>query len=373
MEAEDQTIAPGLEKEISRFFWDVVKIGLKNPRFLFSTLMVMQSQWRAAKVRKRHEKSGIHVPPFMIFSITERCNLSCKGCYAKALQKGNGEEVSTDRVRGLLEDARALGIATVLVAGGEPLLRPEIFEITRDFPTMVFPVFTNGMLLDEKFTVIFKRQRQCIPVISIEGSRADTDSRRGEGVFARAACTIGRLRKAGVFCGISLTVTRSNFDLVTSDDFVKQYLREGCRLFFFVEYVPVAAGTDDLTLDARQRSAMTALSASLLSKYDALFIAFPGDEEKFGGCLAAGRGFVHVNPQGDLEACPMAPFSDVNLRNVPLAEGLASPLLRAIRENHDLLRETNGGCALWEKRELVKELVTANTNTTSGCPRSGAR
>ena len=93
------------------------------------------------------------------------------------------------------------------------------------------------------------------------------------------------------------------------------------------------------------------------SNYPALFVAFPGDEEQFGGCLAAGRGFVHVNAAGDVEPCPFAPYSDVNLRRTSLREALASPLLGEIGRNHDKLVETRGGCALWANREWVQSLL----------------
>lgn len=246
----------------------------------------------------------------------------------------------------------------MLLAGGESLLRPGIFSaITCDFPQIVFPVFTNGMLIDEGFIAVCKKQRQLVPVISIEGSQADTDERRGDGVFARAAETMGQLDEAGIFCGISITVTRSNCSQVISAEFIERYLEKGCRLFIFVEYVPVEEGSDGLMLEEAQRRAMSKITDVLSSRYDALFIAFPGDEEKFGGCLAAGRGFVHVNHQGELEPCPFAPYSDSDLHAMPLQKGLASPLLRKIREHHRLLQGTNGGCALWEKREMVKDLT----------------
>ena len=48
----------------------------------------------------------------------------------------------------------------------------------------------------------------------------------------------------------------------------------------------------------------------------ALFIGFPGDEDAYGGCLAAGRGFVHIGPSGNLKPCPAAPVSDANLPRV---------------------------------------------------------
>jgi MoaA/NifB/PqqE/SkfB family radical SAM enzyme len=65
-----------------------------------------------------------------------------------------------------------------------------------------------------------------------------------------------------------------------------------------------------------------------------------------------------VNPSGDLEPCPFAPYSDTNLKNVPLKEALRSRLLSEIRENHDKLEETRGGCALWENRDWVRGLLS---------------
>ena len=100
--------------------------------------------------------------------------------------------------------------------------------------------------------------------------------------------------------------------------------------------------------------------AALNTTYPALFIGFPGDETAFGGCLAAGRGFIHVSPSGDLEACPAAPFSDTNLARVSLSEALKSPLLHRIRSNHHLLTETNGGCALWKNRQWIQALAERN-------------
>ena len=93
-----------------------------------------------------------------------------------------------------------------------------------------------------------------------------------------------------------------------------------------------------------------------LAKYPALFIAVPWDEDDVGGCLSAGRGFVHINAAGDLEPCPFAPFSDTNVRDFSLQDALQSKLCERIREIPKLSRETGGGCVLWKERELVESL-----------------
>jgi MoaA/NifB/PqqE/SkfB family radical SAM enzyme len=121
----------------------------------------------------------------------------------------------------------------------------------------------------------------------------------------------------------------------------------GASVLFLVEYVPVAPGTEGLVLDSSQRERLN--DAGLTEGLPYPIVRLPGDEEAYGGCLAAGRGFIHIAPEGRLEACPFAPFSDSNAGEVGLKAALASPLMRAIRERHHELTETKGGCALRDK------------------------
>jgi MoaA/NifB/PqqE/SkfB family radical SAM enzyme len=76
--------------------------------------------------------------------------------------------------------------------------------------------------------------------------------------------------------------------------------------------------------------------------------------------LSSGRGFVHINPKGNLEPCPFAPFSDTNIKQMPLKDALKSSFLKTLRESPEHLRETEGGCALFTNREWVKSTLEAN-------------
>jgi MoaA/NifB/PqqE/SkfB family radical SAM enzyme len=99
--------------------------------------------------------------------------------------------------------------------------------------------------------------------------------------------------------------------------------------------------------------------AALRRRFPAVFVAVPWDEEDTGGCLASGRGFVHINARGDLEPCPFAPYSDTSLKTVSLRQGLRSPFLAAMRGNHESFAETEGGCALWKRRGEVRALLAS--------------
>ncbi len=349
---------PILNRGLRIFFSEFVRVSLTRPLRALYFLKVLYWQWRAA--RRRAQKAaagGLHVPPIAIFSITNRCNLRCKGCYAQAIRMDAPGELSAAQLRRIVAQAEGLGTSFFVIAGGEPLIRPEIVDITRDFPQVLFLLVTNGLLLDEPLVARLKGQRNTVPVLSLEGNQAETDRRRGPGVHERLQRKMQELRAAGIFFAVSLTVTRDNFDTVADPGFVEGAIRAGCRLFLFLEYTPIREGTEGWAITAAQREEMKRRVAGFRSRLPAVFIAVPWDEEETGGCLASGRGFVHISATGDLEPCPFAPYSDVNLKGVPLEAALRSRFLAAMRRDHDRFAETAGGCALWQKREEVQALL----------------
>ncbi len=262
-------------------------------------------------------------------------------------------------LRTILRDARDLGVSMVALAGGEPLTRPEILDVAADFPELLFPLVTNGSLLDDAMLAKLETLRNVIPVISLEGLEFETDGRRGDGVYQRALDAMARLQERRIFFGTSLMVTRRNFGLVTSRRFVRDLVDRGARLFFYVDYVPIKAGTEHLIPSQTQRGLEPFTMMLLRSEFRALFVASSASEAAYGGCMAAGGGFVHVSAEGDLEPCPFSPFSDTNLREVPLRVALQSRLLRNIRESGEHLSESDGGCALWAKRDWVQSMMAA--------------
>ena len=88
-----------------------------------------------------------------------------------------------------------------------------------------------------------------------------------------------------------------------------------------------------------------------------VFVSFPGDEKSSGGCIAAGRGFFHINSHGGAEPCPFSPYSDVNVRDTSLKDAMQSGLFQALRDGNLLADDHDGGCVLYEKREQVEGLL----------------
>lgn len=353
-----------LSKLLNSKMYDLFRLAVKaagnDPFILPFALKTLKVQRSARKRRSELMDEGLHVPPFMIISVTNKCNLDCRGCYAKKFHNASKKEMDEGFLRSILDQAKDLGISIVMIAGGEPLVRKEILDIMESYPEIIFPLFTNGTMLTDDVISRLKRSRNIVPVLSFEGGERTTDLRRGTGVYENLKRTSERLFEEHLFWGISLTVTRSNFEEVTSPDFIEFTSKRGCRLYFFVEYIPVAEGSQCEVPTQEQRNRTVPITEELGKRFPGIYIAFPGDEEIFGGCLSSGRGFVHVNPQGELEPCPFAPYSDTDLRDMSLREALGSKLLKEIRENHHMLEETSGGCALWRNREWVKELMNNN-------------
>ena len=347
---------------VERIVADAIKATLKNPRESAFMLRFAAASRAASKRRAEAEKNGEHVPPFLIASITSACNLHCAGCYSRCNDATTDDEperqLTGDQWLRIFEEAEELGVSFILLAGGEPLLRRDVIEAAAKKPSIMFPIFTNGLLIDEKYLDLFDKNRNLVPVISIEGDRAFTDERRGENVYDMLREKIDDIKARGLIFAVSITVTKDNIREVTSDEFIKNLAGRGCKAVVYVEYVPVSEGSSDLAPGDAERAYLDErISALRESELDTMFISFPGDEKSSGGCLAAGRGFFHINSHGGAEPCPFSPFSDINVKDASLKEALGSKLFGALQEGGLLEDDHEGGCVLHEKRAQVKALM----------------
>jgi MoaA/NifB/PqqE/SkfB family radical SAM enzyme len=344
-------------QNITAGYKNVLRFSLQNPSmawFMFTTLFNYNA---ASRKRERWATQGVRVPPMLIYSITHTCNLSCKGCYAKALHAPKEGDLDPEKFANLVSQADDIGISIMMLAGGEPFTRPELLDITARHPKIIFPIFTNGLLLRGALFEKVLQQKQAIPIISLEGDEQETDERRGTGVFDQIQTLILRLRQAKHMFGVSITVTRDNFRTVTSPRFIEKLVNLGSQILFFINYVPVDPGTEKLMLDPAQLGSLKSILEGFRHKYPALFVGFPSGEEEFGGCLAAGKGFVHINAEGDVQPCPFSPYADANLKSKSLIEALRSPFLQRVLSNVAEEEESNGICGLWQKREWVESLI----------------
>lgn len=341
---------------------EAIKATLKNPRESAFMLKFASASRSASKKRRKAEDNGEHIPPFLIASITSKCNLHCAGCYSRCNHATTDAEpvsqLTSDEWLHIFDEADELGISFILLAGGEPMLRRDIIEAAGKKQNILFPIFTNGTFIDEKYYTLFDKCRNLIPIMSIEGNREITDNRRGSGIYDKLIANMEEFKKRGLIFGASVTVTTKNYKEVTSDEFLGSLADRGCKAVIFVEYVPVTEESSELAPSDTEREYLMKEIQRLREEHsEMVYIAFPGDEKSSGGCVAAGRGFFHINSHGGAEPCPFSPYSDVNIRNSSLREAMHSPLFMALQSGDVLLDDHAGGCVLYEKRELVESLI----------------
>ena len=337
---------------------DILKATAANPKeSVFMAKFAMRAK-ASAKVRAENS----FMPPFLIASITSVCNMHCKGCYVRGIgscdDAPEGEMMSADEWRSVFRQARDAGVCFIIIVGGEPLLRPVVLNAASEFPEILFPVFTNGTLITDQYLSLFDKHRNLVPILSLEGDRGATDERRGQGIYETLLGCMTRMKERGLLFGISITVTAENMRDVTDDSFIQEMQMQGCRAVFFVDYVSTSEEDKLLEPADEHRLYMKEKMTAFRRDYpEMIFISFPGDEKASGGCLAAGRGFFHVNAYGGAEPCPFSPYSDMNVKETPLVEAAQSKLFRALHESGMLLEDHPGGCVLAEKDAQVRALM----------------
>ena len=351
-----------LTKGVEQVVADALKATLKDPRESAFMLKFAAASKAASKKRREAEDAGEHIPSYLIASITSACNLHCAGCYSRCT-KGTVDAAPVEQLTDaewmrIFDEADALGISFILLAGGEPMLRRDVIEAAGKKPNILFPIFTNGTFIDKRYFELFDRCRNLVPVLSIEGEKEITDARRGKGVYDRLIANMDEFKRRGLIFGASVTVTTQNLKEVSADSFLQKLSERGCKLVIFVEFVPVTEESKELAPGDEEREYLRAEIARLRSEQpEMVYVSFPGDEKDSGGCVAAGRGFFHINSHGGAEPCPFSPYSDVNVKNGSLREAMHSPLFTALREGELLLDDHEGGCVLYEKRAQVEALL----------------
>ncbi len=151
--------------------------------------------------------------PVVIWNLIRRCNLSCLHCYSISSDKDFPNELSTDEVFAVMRDLRAFGVPALILSGGEPLLRKDLFEIAAHAREMRFYVglSTNGTLIDDALARRIAAAKFDYVGISLDGIGATHDHFRGQqGAFDASLAGVRRLMALGIKVGLRFTITRDN-------------------------------------------------------------------------------------------------------------------------------------------------------------------
>ena len=218
------------------------------------------------------ERGGEVVPktasqrrPIVVWNITRACNLKCVHCYNDSGACNADDELSTDEAKGVLDDLVQFGVPSVLFSGGEPLMRPELFELIGYAVErgMRAVISTNGTLITAEMAKRIKHHGVSYVGISLDGIGPVNDRFRGvTGAFERAVAGIKNCQDAGVRIGLRLTLTGKNVQDLESlfDFFEAEQIERAC----FYHFVPSGRGgtmaDEDLT-HAQTRDAVEMILA----------------------------------------------------------------------------------------------------------------
>ena len=197
---------------------------------MFRISQFMQELVKPTPVVERRQPPG----PVVIWNLIRRCNLTCKHCYSISADIDFKGELSTDEVCTVMDDLKAFGVPVLILSGGEPLLRPDIFDISRRAKDMGFYVglSSNGTLIDADNINDIAAVGYDYVGISIDGIKQTHDLfRRKQGAFDASMDGIRLCREHGIKVGLRFTLTEDNavelpdiLQLMQAEDINKFYL-----------------------------------------------------------------------------------------------------------------------------------------------------
>jgi heme d1 biosynthesis protein len=151
--------------------------------------------------------------PVVIWNLIRRCNLTCKHCYSISADHNFPNELNTEEVFKVIDDLKEFGVPVLILSGGEPLLRPDIFEVTRYAKEKGFYVglSTNGTLINEDNIEKIAEMDYNYVGISLDGLQETHDKfRRKEGAFEASLHAARLCRDAKLKIGLRFTITQDN-------------------------------------------------------------------------------------------------------------------------------------------------------------------
>jgi len=326
-------------------------------RMLFILRMTCRHLGAQRRHRRQQRRIGGPIPSILAISPTMRCNYNCTGCYSRGRPEDN--ELSTSELNMLFSEAEELGVHSVVLTGGEPLLRDDILDLIAGHHRLLFFLITNGSLVTSETARRAARTTNLVTLVSIEGFAPDTDGRRRAGAHENAMRALHHLQRARAVYGFVATNTAANSRRLTTDEFINRMVDIGCAVGFFTEYVPCGPNPRvDWVLDQANKAAFREGVVYFRRRKSIVLSLFPDDEYgRENRCSGAGRTSLHINSQGDIEPCPFVPVARDNIRRGGLGAACRSPFLHAIREQPELLRRDCYACSLFEHRAELDALT----------------
>ncbi|MCG3178689.1 MAG: putative mycofactocin radical SAM maturase MftC [Phycisphaerae bacterium] len=163
------------------------------------------------------EKGQAHQLRLVFWEATAGCNLECRHCRRLDVSSQlSHDDLTTEQARAMISAIRQAGTPILVFSGGEPLMRPDIFELAEYARDIGLPtaLASNGTLIDEAMAARIAASGIRRVSVSLDGADEATHDylRMQEGSFAKAVQGLRHLKSAGLQTQINCTVARHNVD-----------------------------------------------------------------------------------------------------------------------------------------------------------------
>ena len=323
--------------------------------------LIIKSFFVDSTFQKRKLSKACPIPPPRVLNVfvTRNCNLGCKYCFVRGTQR---EEMDAAVFEKLLKEIDGFRPAFICISGGEPLLRPGLLEDLGRHKDVLFLLFTNGLCFDETTCRTVAEKCNIMPIFSIEGSPETIARNRNDKVWPTFERASTRLRELNVPFGFSCHLEQDNYDEVVTPTFISRMVEHGCVTGWFSQHIPMcAADVTNAMLTPEQRIDMMNRMESL-REFPIALIDSAADSRYLGACAAGGAAMCHVEANGDICPCQFMPFSVGNIRDMKVADAVATKFfaeVRSIGKVHSKKDYIAGCCAL-DKRQAILGAVARN-------------
>ncbi len=304
-----------------------------------------------------------YIPLVMSYNVTRECNMKCSHCYINATDQKLQDELTTQEAKELIDQIYQVSSPLLILSGGEPMLRPDIFELIEygSKKGLKMGLGTNGYLINDVIAKKLKAAGIATVSISIDSSiPAQHDEFRGvKGSWERAVNACKMLRNNGILVQVNTTLTHDNYDQI--DEIMTLAESIGVENFHLFFLVPTGRGVKLTDISPQKYEDM--ITKTFGKAYKHRLNVRPSCAPQFmriakgmgldmrqwiRGCIA-GMHYCRIYPNGDVTPCPYLPIKLGNIREQNFKEiWFNSPVFKDLR-NLDCLK---GKCGICEYKSI---------------------